>query len=179
MNVAHKYLPDYTYEDYCLWEGRWELIEGIPYSMMPRPVPIHQTVNGNLYANFEIALKKSCKDCKAYLPIDWKIKESTILQPDLLIVCQKIEKKYLDFSPELVVEILSPSTAVKDRNIKKEIYLSQGVKYFLILDPQMKKIEIYEAINNAYSPVSISPNNFVFTFKDGCTADVDFEDIWD
>ena len=179
MNVAHKYLPDYTYEDYCLWKGRWELIEGIPYSMMPRPVPIHQTVNGNLYANFETALKKSCKDCKAYLPIDWKIKESTILQPDLLIVCQKIEKKYLDFMPELVVEILSPSTAVKDRNIKKEIYLSQGVKYFLILDPQSKKIEIYEAINNAYSPVSISPNNFVFTFKDSCAADVDFEDIWD
>ena len=85
-------------------------------------------------------------------------------------MCQKIEEKYLDFSPELVVEILSPSTAVKDRNIKKEIYLSEEVKYFLILDPQMKKIEIYEAINNAYSPVSISPNNFVFTFKDGCTA---------
>ena len=165
MNVAHKYLPNYTYEDYCQWEGQWELIEGIPFAMSPMPEPIHQTAKGNLYANFEIAFKKSCKDCKAYLPIDWKIKESTILQPDLLIVCQKIEKKYLDFSPELVVEILSPSTAVKDRNIKKEIYLSQGVKYFLILDPQMKKIEIYEAINNAYSPISISPNNFVFILK--------------
>ena len=132
-----------------------------------------------MYANFETALKKSCKDCKAYLPVDWKIKESTILQPDLLVVCKKIEKKYLDFSPELVVEILSPSTAVKDINIKKEIYLSEVVKYFLIVDPQTKKIEIYEAINNAYSPVSISPNNFVFTFKDSCTANVDFEDIWD
>ena len=132
-----------------------------------------------MYANFEIALKKSCKDFKTYLPVDWKIKESTILQPDLLIVCQKIEKKYLDFSPELVVEILSPSTAVKDINIKKEIYLSEGVKYFLIVDPQTKKIKIYEAINNAYSPVSISTNNSGFTFKDGCTANVDFEDIWD
>ena len=179
MNVAHKYLPNYTYEDYCQWEGQWELIEGIPFAMSPMPEPIHQTTKGNLYANFEIAFKKSCKDYKTYLPVDWKITETTILQPDLLVVCKKIEKKYLDFSPELVVEILSPSTAVKDRNIKKEIYLSQGVKYFLILDPQMKKIEIYEAINNAYSPVSISPNNSVFSFKDGCTADVDFGDIWD
>ncbi len=179
MNVAHKYLPNYTYEDYCQWEGQWELIEGIPYAMSPLPIPVHQRVNGNLYANFEIALKKSCKECKAYLPIDWKIKESTILQPDLLVVCQKIEKKYLDFSPELVVEILSPSTAVKDRNIKKEIYLSEGVKYFLILDPQLKKLEIYELLNNTYSPVAISPNNFVFTFDDGCTAGVDFKDIWD
>ena len=78
-----------------------------------------------------------------------------------------------------MVEILSPSTAVKDRNVKKEIYLSQKVKYFLILDPQLKKVEIYELLNNTYSPVAISPNNFVFTFEDGCTADVDFKDIWD
>ena len=179
MNVAHKYLPNYTYEDYCQWEGQWELIEGIPYAMSPLPIPVHQRVNGNLYANFEIALKKSCKECKAYLPIDWKIKESTILQPDLLVVCQKIEKKYLDFSPQLVAEILSPSTAVKDRNIKKEIYLSQQVKYFLILDPLLKKLEVYQLQNNAYSPVAISPNNFEFTFENGCIADVDFEDIWE
>ena len=179
MNVAHKYLPNYTYEDYCQWEGQWELIEGIPYAMSPLPIPIHQTINGNLYANFKEALKKSCKDCKAYLPIDWKINDNTILQPDLLVVCDKIEKKFLDFTPTIVVEILSPSTAVKDRNIKKEIYLFQGVKYFLIFDPPTKKIEIYEAVNNAYSPVSISPNNFEFILKDGCAADVNFEDIWD
>ena len=141
--------------------------------------PIHQTVNGNLYARFDIALKKACKDWKAYLPIDWKIVNNTIVQPDLLVVCKKIEKKYLDFTPILVVEILSPSTAVKDRNIKKEIYLSQQVKYFLIIDPQLKKLEIYELLNNAYSPVAISPNNFVFTFEDECKADVNFEDIWD
>ena len=165
--------------DYCQWEGQWELIDGIPYAMSPMPIPIHQRVNGNLYARFEAALKKACKECKAYLPIDWKIFDNTIVQPDLLVVCKKIEKKYLDFTPILVVEILSPSTAVKDRNIKKEIYLSQQVKYFLIIDPQLKKVEIYELLNNSYSPVAISPNNFVFTIEDRCTADVNFEDIWD
>jgi Uma2 family endonuclease len=179
MNVSHKYLPSYTYEDYCQWEGNWELIDGIPYAMSPMPIPIHQRVNGNLYTKFETALKKACKDCKSFLPLDWKISESVILQPDLLVVCKKIEKKYLDFTPILVAEILSPSTAVKDRNIKKEIYLSQQVKYYLILDPILRKIEIYEILNNMYSPVAISPNNFVFTLKDGCQADVDFEDIWE
>ena len=97
MNVANKYLPNYTYGDYSFWEGRWELIEGIPSSMMPRPVPIHQTINGNLYANFETALKKSCKSFRAYLPIDWKIKESTILQPDLLNSVSKNRKKVFRF----------------------------------------------------------------------------------
>jgi Uma2 family endonuclease len=179
MNVAHKFLPNYTYEDYCQWEGQWELIDGIPYAMSPMPIPIHQRVNGNLYANFEIALKKACKDCKSFLPLDWKINENTIVQPDLLVVCKNIEKKYLDFTPILVAEILSPSTAVKDRNIKKEIYLSQKVKYFLILDPLLKKLEICEMLNDSYSPVAISPNNFGFTLEDGCTANVNFEDIWD
>lgn len=41
MNVGHKYLPNYTYEDYCQSEGQWELIEGIPYAMSPLSIPIH------------------------------------------------------------------------------------------------------------------------------------------
>ena len=41
MNVAHKYLPNYNYEDYCQWERQWELIERIPYAMSPTLIPIH------------------------------------------------------------------------------------------------------------------------------------------
>ena len=54
MAIAQKYLPNYTYADYCQWEGQWELIEGIPYAMSPLPIIIHQIVNGNLYTNFKI-----------------------------------------------------------------------------------------------------------------------------
>ena len=178
MQVAHKYLPHYTYHDYCEWEGNWELIDGIPYAMSPAPILKHQLVNLNLGANFKEALKKGCGKCKAYMPIDWKVKDDTIVQPDLSIICGEGNKKYLDYPPVLVAEILSPSTALKDRNLKKEIYLSQGVKYYLILDPAADKLEIYEIINGQYNPVSISPNSFLFTFEDGCTADVNFADIW-
>ena len=41
MSIAGKYRPHYTYEDYLLWEGRWELIEGMPYAMSPTPVIDH------------------------------------------------------------------------------------------------------------------------------------------
>ena len=44
MSIANKYRPHYTYDDYCQWEGRWELIEGMPYAMSPAPVPAHQRV---------------------------------------------------------------------------------------------------------------------------------------
>jgi Uma2 family endonuclease len=179
MSIAAKYLPNYTYEDYCQWEGQWELIEGIPYAMSPQPIPPHQNANANLYSNFKIALKKGCMHCKAYIPIDWKIDSKTVLQPDLLVVCKKIEKKFLDFTPILVAEILSPSTALKDRNVKKHIYKTQGVKYFLLLNPQTKKNEVYELVDEEYTLVASTPKSFTFMLEDGCKAKVDFSDIWE
>jgi Uma2 family endonuclease len=68
----------------------------------------------------------------------------TLLQPDILIVCGEIKKKYLDFPPALVVEILSPATALKDRHTKYEFYEQQGVKYYLIVDADKKTIEVSE-----------------------------------
>ena len=178
MSIAERYRPYYTYEEYCQWEGRWELIEGMPYAMSPAPVPAHQSVSVLLSFEFVKALKK-CKNCKLFQPLDWKIKEDTIVQPDLLIVCDKIEKKFLDFPPVLVVEILSPATASKDRGEKMELYQSQKVKYYLIVDPQFKKLEIYEYINTQYEPVSVNPEIYLFTLHDNCTADVNLQDIWE
>ncbi len=179
MSIAEKYRPHYTYEDYCQWEGKWELIEGMPYAMSPAPVPAHQRANSTLIFEFEAALKVGCKKCKVYLPLDWKITEDTIVQPDLLIVCDKIEKKFLDFPPVLIVEVLSPATAAKDRGLKMEIYQSQKVKYYLIADPQFKKLEIYQLLNDKYEPVSINPDTYTFSLLDDCIAEVNLSDIWD
>ena len=179
MSIAEKYRPHYTYEDYCQWEGKWELIEGMPYAMSPAPIPAHQRVNSTLIFEFESALKAGCKKCKLYLPLDWKITEDTIVQPDVLIVCDKIEKKFLDFPPVLIVEVLSPSTAAKDRGLKMEIYQSQKVKYYLIADPQFKKLEIYQLLNDKYEPVSINPDAYTFNLVDECGAEVNLSDIWD
>ena len=178
MSIAERYRPHYTYDDYCQWEGKWELIEGMPYAMSPAPIPAHQSVSVLLSYEFVTALKK-CKECKVFQPLDWKIGEDTIVQPDLLIVCHKIEKFFLDFPPILVVEILSPSTASKDRGEKMELYQSQFVKYYLIVDPQFKRIEIYELINNQYEQVAINPGNFLFTLRDECMTTVNFLEIWD
>jgi len=178
MSIAEKYRPYYTYNDYCQWEGNWELIEGMPYAMSPSPVPAHQRVSVCFCVEFVMAVEK-CKNFKVYPSIDWKIKEDTIVQPDILIVCEKIEKKFLDFNPALIVEILSPSTASKDRGEKMELYQLQQVKYYLIVDPQFKKVEIYEFINTQYEPVSINPETFLFTFPNNCTAEVDLLNIWD
>jgi hypothetical protein len=77
-------LPHYTYEDYCLWEGRWEIIDGIPYAMSPAPSMRHQLITGNIIRELgnSVVDSKCCGNCKVYNFIDVKITEDTVVQPD-------------------------------------------------------------------------------------------------
>lgn len=179
MGIADKILPHYTYDEWVHWEGKWELIEGFPIAMSPAPVPAHQRAASTLRGELFIAIKKSkCKKCVVYDPLDYKITDDTILVPDILIICGEIKKKYLDFPPSLVVEILSPSTALRDRHTKFELYQQQGVKYYLIVDTDKKSIEIYMLKNAAYS---LQKFNKFYTFQldDNCAITPDMSNIFD
>lgn len=170
-------LPHYTYEDYVNWEGKWELISGIPYAMSPAPVPKHQRIASALTSEFVKALE-NCKHCQVYQPIDYLVKEDTVLQPDILIVCSKIEKKFLDFPPALIVEILSPSTAMKDRHTKFPIYEREGVKYFIIISPEREIVEVYELEHGEYNLVKKGRSiDHDFSFE-GCEMSIDFDKVW-
>jgi Uma2 family endonuclease len=178
MSSTPKYTPNYTYNDYLLWEGKWELIAGVPYAMSPAPTTRHQRISAELTSLFVMALKK-CKNCKAYSPIDWKIAEDTVLQPDALVLCKPIGNlKFIDFPPSLVAEIISPSSSITDRREKFEIYEAQGVKYYLILDPGFNKLEIFELIEGIYQPVAVNPVEFDFSFEDNCKASINFSDLF-
>ena len=178
MSNAVKILPHYTYEDWINWQGQWELIDGIPYAVSPMPVPKHQIIASNLTIEFGIELKK-CKGCKVSQPLDYKIADDIILQPDLLIVCGNITKKYLDFPPSLVVEILSPSTALKDRHSKFEIYQQQQIKYYLIVSVDTETAEVFEIEKGVYKlKQSGREFSYTFSFEDGCSASIDFKELW-
>ncbi len=177
MSLALKYLPKYTYQDYECWEGDWELIEGIPYAMSPAPNLRHQVIGGEIYSAIKSSLS-NCSKCKVIYEVDWKINKETVVKPDLLITCKKIAGNHISSAPKLIVEILSPSTAIKDRNLKYELYESQGVKYYLIVDPTSERIEIYELKNKGYKKQAEFKNE-VFTFDlEKCKAKVNFENIW-
>ena len=114
--------------------------------------------------------------CNVYQAIDWIINDDTILQPDVLIVCGEI-KHLLDFAPVLVVEILSKATALKDRNNKFHIYEKQGVKYYLIINPENEMEEIYE-LNEGIYQLKPRENKYHFSFEPACAATIDFTNIW-
>ncbi|MEJ7766843.1 MAG: Uma2 family endonuclease [Chitinophagaceae bacterium] len=175
--MAVKILPHYSWSDWETWEGQWELIEGIAHAMGPLPVPKHQQVATSLAAEFHFQLKQ-CKECVTYQPLDYRVADDIILQPDMLVVCGAITKKYLDFAPALVVEILSPATFLKDRHTKFSIYEAQGIPYYLILEPGVEEVEIYTLENNAYT-FSRKGKDFTFTFSlEGCEATINFAEIW-
>lgn len=181
MSSAVKILPYYTYNEYSKWEGRWELIEGIPYAMSPAPSPRHQFVSNKLkYHLTDAIIKSGCEDCKVYDFIDIKVSEDTILQPDALVVCKEIEKPFLDFPAAIVVEILSPSTAMKDRNNKFYIYQSQKIPYYIIVDADKNEIEIYNlSSEDKYALAEFKTDApFTFAIGDGCKVDVTLNNIW-
>ncbi len=180
MDGAIKILPYYTYEDYIKWEGRWELLDGMPYAMSPAPAPRHQMIVSRLHQVYLNALDKvNCSTCKVYDFLDVMISEDTIVQPDVLIVCKEITKSYLDFPAELVIEVLSPATALKDKNNKFRIYQSFGVKYYLIVDPDSQQVNMYTLGNDGkYKIAAAKPNESVLFDFDFCKIDVNLEGIF-
>jgi Uma2 family endonuclease len=177
MAIADKIIPHYTYNDWLHWEGKWELIEGHPIAMSPTPIPAHQRVAAELITELTLALRKSkCKNCRAYDPLDYKISDDTILVPDILIICGKVSKKYLDFPPSLVVEILSPSTALRDRNTKYQYYQQQGIKYYLIVDVDRETMDVYLLIDGLYQLQKSNANTF--QLEDDCCITPNFNNIF-
>lgn len=151
MTALAKNLPRYTWEDYRLWEGRWELIEGVPYAMAPLPSFEHQIVSGRIHVELVRALE-GCPHCVALLPVDWKIDEHTVVQPDNLVVCGQLPPNPpLEKAPILIFEVLFPSTILKDRNLKFRLYERAGVKYLVLVDPAVSEAEIFELKEGQYA----------------------------
>ena len=144
MSLPQLKHPGYTIEDWKTWEGRWELIKGVPYDMTPAPSVEHQRVSVRLIATIFNALEDAKRkndggDCEAFhAPIDLFLPgEESVYQPDMLVVCDptKVSERGIEGVPDLVVEILSPSTGNKDLTRKRWSYEAAGVPEYLIVDP--------------------------------------------
>ncbi|MBI2339765.1 MAG: Uma2 family endonuclease [Deltaproteobacteria bacterium] len=146
MGTAKKIRHKYTYRDYLTWgdDERWEIIGGEAYNMSPAPTFAHQQVVARLTHFLMTRLEgKQCIPVMA--PIDVVLSEEDVVQPDVIVVCdkQKIQKTHIAGAPDLVIEVLSPSTSLKDRREKKDLYEKFGVKEYLLVDPDEKYVERY------------------------------------
>ena len=176
--AAREYSANYTYSDYKHWEGRWELIYGMPYAMAPAPTIEHQSISNKIAWQLVENLK-DCSKCQALLPIDWKIDETTVVQPDNLVICHKpINSAYLTKAPKIIFEVLSKSTAYRDLNLKYELYQKEGVEFYIIVNGEDKIAKVYQLKNGKYIK-AIDAHNEKFEFKlKECTFEFDFFKIW-
>ncbi|SNZ16853.1 Uma2 family endonuclease [Hydrogenobacter hydrogenophilus] len=138
----------YTIEDYeKLPEGSpYQLIEG-ELIMSPAPSPEHQEVSINLSYKLYDIVKKTKKGKVLYAPVDVYLDQENAYQPDIVVLLEgskaKITQRGIEGPPDIVVEILSPSTAYYDLLEKKEVYERSGVKEYWIVDPKRKTFEVY------------------------------------
>lgn len=146
---------EFTYGDYCLWpeSERWELIDGVAFDMSPAPSRQHQFILVELVSQIHDLLSEA--PCEVYCaPFDVRFPDYaeqkgseilTVVQPDLVVVCDKemLDDKGCVGAPDLVVEILSPSTMSKDLHQKFSLYEKYGVKEYWVISPGDKVLFRY------------------------------------
>ncbi len=166
----------YTYQDYLLWKGDWELVNGYPYAMAPSPIRNHQWFASKFIQKAGNELERLISNCKCqtYADLDWVIDNDSVVRPDCMIVCGEFEEDFLNFPPKLIVEISSPSTKLRDRNTKFNLYEMKSVKFYIIAATETKKVEAFELISGKY----VAKTDTIFQLAENCKIDFDIYSIW-
>jgi Uma2 family endonuclease len=174
---TEKAIEHYTYDDYCLWEGEWELIEGMPMAMTPSPIITHQAIAGNILYE----LKKSIGDCKQCLVLieeDWKISDDTVVKPDVVLICNEPHDKYITKTPEIIVEVISKSTARRDEVFKFDLYEKEQLPYYIIVYPDDLKAKLYKLKDGKFAKQGDFSNETYDFDETSCKASINFDDVF-
>lgn len=170
MGLALKTPTLYTVEDYMGWTDdtfRCELIDGVVYDMSAAPVVKHQETVSSLHFELMSFLRERHKQggggeppCLVLeSPVDVVLTRNTVVQPDLVVLCNRAKianGKNIQGAPDLVVEMLSPSTAAKDKREKYRAYERAGVPQYLVIDPHEQYAELYAlGADGRYAPPAI------------------------
>ena len=174
--TSPRFIPHYTVADYLLWEGDWELWDGIPVAMSPSPNFGHQKLSSEIVARLRNQLiEEPCEaGCTAICDLDWHVNDSTVVRPDVMVLCEEPTGDFVESAPSLVVEILSPSTREKDLTSKRDLYAAEGVTYYLIFDPTEEKAQFLELDEGAYR--EIAPDS-VLRLDDDCEVSLEVKGI--
>ena len=174
----------YTYKDYLTFPGdeRIEIIEGELFNM-GSPSVIHQSLITNLLFEIQSYIKANKGPCKVFTaPFDVILKNdneeveecSNIVIPDISVICDKnklSDGKKCVGSPDMIVEIISPSNSGHDYVTKLNLYQKYKVKEYWIIDPRVKKIYVYKLGENGFYDLINS-----YTFNDKVKVNI-YDDL--
>jgi len=183
--LAKQNKEHFTYADYCTWEDdgqRYELIDG-EIHLMASPSTAHQRISGRIFRKFGNYLDgKKCEVFHAAFDVrlNWDKGDNTVVQPDLLVVCDpsKIDDKGCKGAPDIIIEILSPSTAGYDVMTKFAKYHEAGVKELWFVDPVSQTILVHKWDNGNHSYKLYGPTDKI-TVGILPELTIDMRDIFD
>jgi Uma2 family endonuclease len=146
----------YSYADYLLWidDVRRELFDGFIH-LMSAPSELHARISYNWGFLTGLFVRKRKGKCRIYhAPFDVRLPKNnetaddkifTVVQPDICVICDlsKIDKRGCVGAPDLIVEVLSPSTMKKDLNNKFYLYETAGVMEYWIVDPKAQAVNVF------------------------------------
>ncbi len=138
----------YTYEDYLKIndDNQYELIGG-ELILVPSPKTSHQRISSKLYKILVNFIDENNLGELLYAPTDVFLSETEKPQPDILFISANrldiITEDNIKGAPDLVIEILSPSTASRDKVKKSRLYYKYGVKEYWIVDPIAKAVQVF------------------------------------
>ena len=152
--MAIRKRQSYTYQDWLDFDQnsdtRSELIDGQIY-LMSAPSRRHQAVTGEIYRQLSNNLRG--KSCRPYVsPFAVRLEKDTLVMPDVVVICdpKKLTDAGSDGAPDLIIEVLSPSTTRHDKYTKFMLYLRAGVPEYWIVDPDNNAVTVYRLAENGY-----------------------------
>jgi Uma2 family endonuclease len=170
-------LPRYTYDDYKLWEGKWELFEGFPVAMSPAPTIKHQAIVGNMLFELKMTIGE-CDRCFVLGEEDYKLSDDTVLRPDVVLICDEPHDTYITKAPEIIIEVISKSTAKNDENYKFSMYEKEKVNYYVLAYPAELRAKVYKLVDGKYDKQGDFSKETYHFEETLCKASVDFNKVF-
>jgi|OM-RGC.v1.018329288 Uma2 family endonuclease len=173
-----------TYDDYLQLPDdgkRYEILEGVLH-VTPSLTTRHQRVSRNLHFILHAHVTENNLGEVFFAPLDVVFSNISVTQPDLLYVSRErqnvITEKNIAGAPDLVVEILSPSTSGVDQVTKAQVYARYGVPYYWVVDPEGKTVDEFRLERGIYMPVRRWEQNAHFTPELFPGLVVELEKVW-
>jgi Uma2 family endonuclease len=167
----------YTYKDYQLWKGDWELIDGFPIAMSPSPMISHQAIASSIAFEFMHSVD-SCENCLVLSEEDWKMSDDTVVRPDVVLICNEPHDAYITKRPEIVVEIVSQSSVKRDETVKFSLYQSEKVPYYMVVYPDDLKAKIYKLVEGKFESEGSFLTEMYETEGLTCDVSIDFARVF-
>lgn len=121
---------------------------------------------------------EECEQCLVLVETDYKLADNTVFRPDVVLVCNESHDAYVTKAPEIVIEVISESTAKNDEGYKFDKYEAEKVNYYILVYPNELYAKVYKLVDGKYDKQGdFSKESYDFN-ETLCGASIDFEKVF-